>query len=929
MKQDLKSKLAERSPNRPINPLLVSNNEGVHLKKPEEQSELSSSTTLSKPKMGLKEGKLNDNPLANSQADDLKRPFYKPNFRVDQKFSNVTGTTPIITKTVGGNPGGISRPESKTAISKPKEIETPFRIKPKQFDANVVASTSQNAYTLGQKVYEPVIHKIEDDNKAIVKPDAVSSIRPPSRDPNSNGLNSSNTKLSTKLKDKLNAAKPVDPLEKKSSQSAITNAPQKIEAKPGESIKVEQEEDEYGESQFDCFDSNKKSQPPIVTAPSKKQDSFNEKPSKVVPKEFSEAKMKQLDRLSKMKKLVELTSTYADIYNYNSASSSLYNSAQPSKSKPKVKVVDHSTNTEAHEIDKLDFFRPGSLAVDDIRSEVNISLRDPLSGDFYKYLLENSPYIETIIQSNINKEILTKVSTEKDKQKTSLKEVFKEFEFSKAQQDALFMLAKILLSISNTDKFDFLIKYIQCDQFENSPQRACISFSVCYTELGNLPKLKSSNAKTLYRLKPIYSGVIVVNLLSTAVEKTFFSFSEISNFVIEGAGEDKLLCGTTDGNFLLLSIPFSREDNCLNIGSLKQLSQVNCEDLWNDQLNLGIDSYNENSIFYLPKSKISLDSRIHKVIKNKWEIGRNYFVITDNNVIVIPDIQSMSSAGEIESRFEVQNLYKENFKRILDQEQSSKIGIISDFQQSKSGAGYILSDKHFAHLDFSSGGATTINYNIINLNEDRENIRFSELETQVQCFCVFQNDLSLNLLLTVFKDNCVRLYEEGSNSTGKVICLIEAYSGHAQGDNKLVQPLSSIINCTVSYLICKDNVTGGLVRNPCLSNFFMTSKLGELIIFDLNQDRAKTKKVKKIISLQKQNSKCTNLRFGNTSFIDYSNIIISIEMPQMMVIEQTSSPQTATGSIRFHKLSLRDKYFELSKIRKLNQEILAKLKGYK
>lgn len=533
-----------------------------------------------------------------------------------------------------------------------------------------------------------------------------------------------------------------------------------------------------------------------------------------------------------------------------------------------------------------------------------------------------------------------------------------------------------LSELKREEEFLYEVVYHQCSFLELQTSKSLISLSL----------LKQSQQNRKQNPTPVLNLLILVDQEQSSrneIEKTFFSFSPITSFIIED--NNKIVCGTKEGNVLIYYIEETKADSFLDITSLYKRSEIG-ESIKNKETiisyfeiegNSNSNNINSrvkslNNYFKLPNFSLSLENSIISITKNKHD-NKSIIILVENDIIIIPSIESLIIASEAEFNFQQENFYKNNLRRLLNSNDSRNtyantnntdtaafsiknnikdLGKIVSFKLNLPTSGYLLTNKYFCYLDFSNN-EIQINYSVIDFPEQRENYDCINDTTLVNYFELATISDNKNVLLVLLKDNTIKLFEEvrtslnfnnnnnGNNNNKMSIKSRSTATNHIYLEelftayNDCLSTKATIINSYFSELVCLDNITNKLLRYSCISNFFLLLSNGEFIIYDLNQDKTKTRKAKKSIKLINNSSSGSNsennkvslsslsMKMLETTLTDYSNMIISINNKCYF---NNDSNRIVSG-IKFHKLSLRDKYFEINKIKKINSDIINKLKN--
>ena len=844
---------------------------------------------VSKPNIDFKDSKLNESSVVVKNIDSsMKKSFTKFDFNIPKKLNELNKDNPtIITKSSILDQSLINssvkdketRPPSSNNL---KEVTAPFKINTKKFDSNItnsskISSSNQPVlYELGKEDYNPVIHKINDDN-TVEKPQ-VAKVNLKAKLAQNNYKEKEKEKIPiaiSTLISRENKYKENPIIKEELKQPNIATTKQESE-----------ESDEYDKYEFDEIPDKKSTQNVIETRKPIEQIKSSQIDNSIISK--------QKEKISNMRKLLDLSvQSFSNIYEYNYESN---NEIVKSNLKENITTISNkkynSKGTNVN-MDKEEEIKQEIPLIE--KTKLQINLYEPISGDFYKHFIETTPYIESVIQNNINSEILQNIDQNKEKIKTSLKEAFKDFKISSHQLKFFILIANLLnKNIKNTQE-NFITKINHLEFLEKTTYKCLVSMSLC------------NNNQSLF------NSILLVNLLDSKIEKIFFSFSKINHFGIFGNSEEFIICATEIGEIMIFNLLDSfRDDNYLNIseiGKSNNLKEEEINSLFNNLEKLNIEpAINIDNLFKLHAHKVTLNDNIIKLlIKDKL-----IFAVMKNQITLIPNIESFKIASEIEINFSNENIYKDNFKNIINS--SHNIGGIIDFQLRNLSEGYILTNKLFALIEFSSQ-ETNVYKNIITDDDIRS------IYNNITSFSMVSLDLNNNIILTSQTDNTIKVYEE-NKINGKLISLKQIYLGSSNLD--MIK--SSISNIFLSQVICKDNKNNSLIRFPCMTNFFALSNKAEFIIFDLNQDKQKLKQPKKVIELIKSKEDRTQLfsiLLSQTSYSDYSNILSTI----VNIVEciKDEKGNQSTSYIKFHKLFLRDKFFELGKIKKLNLEILNKL----
>lgn len=167
-----------------------------------------------------------------------------------------------------------------------------------------------------------------------------------------------------------------------------------------------------------------------------------------------------------------------------------------------------------------------------------------------------SSYLEAVILDNLNKEYLQN-NENKDKIKIGLSDSKEEFSIS---NDQILQLMRIyLLSVSENDIFDSID--INCN----------ISCKITNVLISSNDSSKIICSLNLKYLKYECSFILLIQRikydldLSFHINKVFYSFNLISDFIIEGLQEDTLIVSTYEGDIFTYNLTESREDTYLDI----------------------------------------------------------------------------------------------------------------------------------------------------------------------------------------------------------------------------------------------------------------------------------------------------------------------------------------------------------------------------
>ena len=306
-----------------------------------------------------------------------------------------------------------------------------------------------------------------------------------------------------------------------------------------------------------------------------------------------------------------------------------------------------------------------------------------------------------------------------------------------------------------------------------------------------------------------------------------------------------------------------------------------------NQLNSYTISQTSNSRFYsthrLPDQSFNIPSQIIKLIE-----GEAFTIaLLRNNILFCYNDFMKTPMFELNLSIEGSNEFK---LLAADSIESNR-----DLQLINSSSAFILTSKSLVRADFSNFSEFDSKAGITNciFNNEEVSEREDGIGNAVSAFRVAVIDDSKHSILCAFEDGTVRLFESLRQG------FLELLSVVVCGSNISLSGRSIVKSLMFSTVVTENGVY------PCLSNFFVFNSQGEMLIFELGNEKVVSKTPKKVVKLSEGSKIFTMFDVAN----DYSQMILSC----------------SDSKIKFHRFLLRDKSFQQDKMKKINLGILSKL----
>ena len=659
-----------------------------------------------------------------------------------------------------------------------------------------------------------------------------------------------------------------------------------------------------------------------------------------------------IERLNDLKNIVLLSDEYIDIVsmdkisnkndelNFNANNSGKEDVAvgtEPIVYKNKATATDESINLNLNDTGKNnneeENIKDENLPIasyhqdeKEKKSKIIISSYQPLSYDAYNVFVKIAPAIEKMLLSNINIYILQKKDEKQIEENTGLHKLSMEFIFPNELLSYMFPNNSNNIKI-NIEKFLF---------FDTKPYLVAFSLSLAIKESSNLSFIFENNFGEIHSVNLI----MLFDIYTKKVTKTFFSQSKIKDMVTIGEGENLLVTTRVGGEFDIFDISLKGDDTKEEIDDkyFMGFESNNMENLSLARLDLNqlrtpqknnnpkyklilpiFSSYNiqfnknQREEENITKENTSFNSEVKKMIKivnknneNSEDIDKLYelFIFDQTGSLISFQINDtdLRSYARLEHIFnepyinsDLNPLIKRCFNTLPDNAniKGNILTEIYDIKYYKENTIYILCN--FGLCKLTIEGKDTFLCDVIYYSLSEENTN------SMTCF-----DISdLGQIVCCFNDKSVKIIDGDTKAV--------LYSSFLDG----IDDGTLINNIYWSKVICK-NIKNKLIRRTLLANFFIFTSKNEFIIYDLNQKKIESlRKVKKFkefgkpLNLSRRNSL---IEMSDSLFTDYSNFIVMSECNQI-----NNAKFTIT------KLSLRKQYYDESTILKVNKKIIGKL----
>ena len=563
------------------------------------------------------------------------------------------------------------------------------------------------------------------------------------------------------------------------------------------------------------------------------------------------------------------------------------------------------------------------------KSKIIVSTYQPLSYDAYNVFVKTAPAIEKMLLNNINKYILQNKDEKPIEENTGMHKLSMEFKFPNELLSYMFPNNSDNIKI-NIEKFLF---------FDTKPYLIAFSLSLTTKESSSLSPIFEDNFGDFSSVNLI----MIYDIYTNKVIKTFFSQSKIKDMVTIGEGENLLVTARVGGEFDLFDISLKGDDtkeeiddkyfmgfennnmNNLSLGRL-DLNQTKNTSMNNNpkyKLVLPIfssysiqaiknntDNDNEN----LTEENICFNSEVKKMIKvvnknneNNSDIDKLFelFIFDQTGSLISfqlndSDLRSYSRLEHIFNEpyinSDLNPLIKRCFNTLPDNGNNIKDNILTeiyDIKYYKENVLYILCNFGLCKLTIEGKDTFLCDVVYYSLSEENSN--------SMTCF-----DISdFGQIVCCFNDKSVKIIDADTKAI--------IYSSLL--DN--IDDTTLISSICWSKVICK-TIKNKLIRRALLANFFIFTSKNEFVIYDLNQKKIenlrKVKKFKefgKALNLSRKNSL---IEMSDCLYTDYSNFIAMSECNQI-----NNAKFTIT------KLSLRKQYYDENTIIKVNKKIIGKI----
>ena len=658
-----------------------------------------------------------------------------------------------------------------------------------------------------------------------------------------------------------------------------------------------------------------------------------------------------IERLNDIKNIVLLSDEYIDIVSMDKVankSDELFNTnnsgkedvavgTEPIVYKNKATATDESINLNINESGKNneeDDIKDDHLPIasyhqgeKEKKSKIIVSSYQPLSYDAYNVFVKIAPSIEKMLLNNINKYILQKKDEKQIEENTGMHKLSMEFDFPNELLSYMFPNNSNNIKI-NIEKFLF---------FDTKPYLVAFSLSLTINESSSLSFIFENNFGEIRSVNLI----MLFDIYTKKVTKTFFSQSKIKDMVTIGEGENLLVTSRVGGEFDIFDISLKGDDTKEEIDDkyFMGFENNNMENLSLARLDLNqlrsphknnnpkyklilpiFSSYNiqfnknQTEDQNLTKENISFNSEIKKMIKivnknneNNDDIDKLYelfifdqtgslisFQLNDSDLRSYTRLEYIFSEPYINS--DLNPLIKRCFNTLPDNVVNIKGNILTeiyDIKYYKDNVIYILCN--FGLCKLTIEGKDTFLCDVVYYSLSEENTN------SMTCFDISDS----GQIVCCFNDKSVKIIEADTKAI--------IYSSFIDNIDD-----STLINSIFwSKAICK-NIKNKLIRRALLANFFIFTSKNEFIIYDLNQKKIesirKVKKFKEFGKPLKLSRKNSLIEMSDSLFTDYSNFIAMSECNQI-----NNAKFTIT------KLSLRKQYYDESTIVKVNKRIIGKL----
>ena len=658
-----------------------------------------------------------------------------------------------------------------------------------------------------------------------------------------------------------------------------------------------------------------------------------------------------IERLNDIKNIVLLSEEYIDIVsmdkvankndelNFNAINSGKEDvavSTEPIVYKNKATATDESFNLNINESEKNneeedikdDHLPIASYQQDEKekKSKIIVSSYQPLSYDAYNVFVKIAPSIEKMLLSNINKYILQRKDEKQIEENTGMHKLSMEFDFPNELLSYMFPNNSSNIKI-NIEKFLF---------FDTKPYLVAFSLSLTVNESSSLSFIFENNFGEIHSVNLI----MLFDIYTKKVTKTFFSQSKIKDMVTIGEGENLLVTSRVGGEFDVFDISLKGDETKEEIDDKYFMGfENNMENLSLARLDLNqlrtphknnnpkyklilpiFSSYNiqfnknQSEDQNLTKENISFNSEVKKMIKivnknneNSDDIDKLYelFIFDQTGSLISYQLNDsdLRSYTRLEHIFnepyinsDLNPLIKRCFNTLPDKVANIKGNILTeiyDIKYYKENVIYILCN--FGLCKLTIEGKDTFLCDVVYYSLSEENTN------SMTCFDISDS----GQIVCCFNDKSVKIIDADTKSI--------IYSSFVDNIDD-----STLINSICwSKAICK-NIKNKLIRRTLLANFFIFTSKNEFIIYDLNQKKIesirKVKKFKEFGKPLKLSRKNSLIEMSDSLFTDYSNFIAMSECNQI-----NNAKFTIT------KLSLRKQYYDESTIIKVNKKIIGKL----